>query len=68
MVKYDSFPDPNEPELFGSLSPNPHWGKQLDLDPDPHRVIGWIQTRILIETNADPQHRFRNRMFFISVI
>jgi hypothetical protein len=50
------------PKWFGSLGPNPHWGKQLDLDPDPHWVNGWI--RIRIETNADPQHRFRNRIVF----
>ncbi len=30
-----------EPHRFGSLDPDPHWGKKLDTDP----------------ANADPQHR-----------
>jgi hypothetical protein len=68
MAKSDSFPDPHEPELVWLPGPNPHWGKLLDLDPDPHWVDSWIQIRIRIETNADPQHRFRNRIFFIPVI
>ncbi len=41
-AKYEQDPDPHQ---FGSLDPDPHWGKKLDR---------WI--RIHTETNADPWH------------